>query len=124
MSRRSLLSAFGVGAAGVTLTGCGVPAAYVQPGDRAGRDFSAIDHALHFTNWPLYIDTDDEDESKRPTLDERSGAGGELVEVHVLVLGRDITRQAALTVRHHLDAVVAQFDVHDGRHDQPSCWFR
>lgn len=46
-----------------------MPAAYVEPGDRAGRDTSASDHALHFANWPLYIDTDDEDKSKRPTLD-------------------------------------------------------
>ena len=76
MSRRSLLRAFGAGAAGVTLAGCGVPAAFVEPGDRAGRDYSAGDHTLHFANWPLYIDTDDEDESKRPTLDafsERTG---------------------------------------------------
>ncbi|MFH9266486.1 spermidine/putrescine ABC transporter substrate-binding protein [Streptomyces sp. NPDC017546] len=75
MSRRSLLRALGAGAAGATLVGCGVPAAYVEPGDRAGRDSSATDRTLHFANWPLYIDTDD-DESKRPTLDafsERTG---------------------------------------------------
>jgi spermidine/putrescine transport system substrate-binding protein len=44
MSRRSLLRAFGAGAAGVTLAGCGVPAAYVQAGDRAGHDYSGSDH--------------------------------------------------------------------------------
>ncbi|MFF9570907.1 spermidine/putrescine ABC transporter substrate-binding protein [Streptomyces sp. NPDC014685] len=69
MSRRSLLRALGATAAGAALAGCGVPAAYVEPGDRAGRDTSASDRSLHFANWPLYIDTDDEDESKRPTLD-------------------------------------------------------
>ncbi|MFD8961515.1 spermidine/putrescine ABC transporter substrate-binding protein, partial [Streptomyces anulatus] len=53
MSRRSLLRAFGAGAAGATLAGCGVPAAFVEPGDRAGRDSSATDHTLHFANWPL-----------------------------------------------------------------------
>ncbi|WP_097870548.1 polyamine ABC transporter substrate-binding protein [Streptomyces sp. rh34] len=76
MSRRSLLRALGAGAAGATLAGCGVPAAYVEPGDRAGRDSSATDLTLHFANWPLYIDTDDDNESKRPTLDafsERTG---------------------------------------------------
>ncbi|OKJ13445.1 polyamine ABC transporter substrate-binding protein [Streptomyces sp. CB00316] len=76
MSRRSLLRALGAGAAGTTLAGCGVPAAFVEPGDRAGHDSSATDRTLHFANWPLYIDTDDDDESKRPTLDafsERTG---------------------------------------------------
>ncbi|MFJ8919187.1 polyamine ABC transporter substrate-binding protein [Streptomyces sp. NPDC102415] len=69
MSRRSLLRALGAGSAGAALAGCGVPAAYVKPGDRSGPDRSDSDHSLHFANWPLYIDTDDEDESKRPTLD-------------------------------------------------------
>ena len=69
MSRRSLLRSLGAGAAGAALAGCGVPAAYVEPGDRAGRDTSDTDRSLHFANWPLYIDTDDADESRRPTLD-------------------------------------------------------
>ncbi|MBW3361545.1 spermidine/putrescine ABC transporter substrate-binding protein [Streptomyces microflavus] len=76
MSRRSLLRALGAGAAGAGLAGCGVPAAFVEPGERAGRDSSATDRSLHFANWPLYIDTDDENTSKRPTLDafsERTG---------------------------------------------------
>ncbi|WP_406391809.1 spermidine/putrescine ABC transporter substrate-binding protein [Streptomyces sp. NBC_00887] len=76
MSRRSLLRALGAGAAGTALTGCGVPAAYVEPGERSGRDSSDRDHSLHFANWPLYIDTDDEDESKRPTLDAFSRRTG------------------------------------------------
>ncbi|MEV6396535.1 spermidine/putrescine ABC transporter substrate-binding protein [Streptomyces sp. NPDC051907] len=75
MSRRSLLLGLAVGA-GAALAGCGVPAAYVQPGDRARRDESGRDKTLDFANWPLYIDTDDEDAAKRPTLDaftERTG---------------------------------------------------
>ncbi|MFD9504646.1 spermidine/putrescine ABC transporter substrate-binding protein [Streptomyces sp. NPDC060035] len=76
MPRRSLLRALGGGAAGATLAGCGVPAAYVEPGDRSGRDRSDSDRSLHFANWPLYIDTDDEDESKRPTLDAFSRRTG------------------------------------------------
>ncbi|MET7618744.1 spermidine/putrescine ABC transporter substrate-binding protein [Streptomyces sp. NPDC005408] len=73
MSRRSLLLGL---AAGAALTGCGVPAAYVQPGDRARRDDSQRDRSLDFANWPLYIDTDDENTSERPTLNaftERTG---------------------------------------------------
>ncbi|MFJ5833119.1 spermidine/putrescine ABC transporter substrate-binding protein [Streptomyces sp. NPDC093089] len=76
MSRRSLLrGAGGVGAAAL-LAGCGVPAAYVDEDDRAGRDLSARDRTVDFANWPLYIDTDDEGKAKRPTLDafrERTG---------------------------------------------------
>lgn len=76
MSRRSLLRAFGGGAGGLALAGCGVPAAYVQPQDRSRHDVSQRERTIDFANWPLYIDTDDEDTSTRPTLDaftERTG---------------------------------------------------
>lgn len=69
MSRRSLLRGIGGAGAAAVLAGCGVPAAYVEPAKRAGRDLSARDRTLDFANWPLYIDTDDDDTSKRPTLD-------------------------------------------------------
>ncbi|MCC9709944.1 spermidine/putrescine ABC transporter substrate-binding protein [Streptomyces sp. MNU76] len=79
-TRRSLL---GVGAAFGALAGCGVPAAYVAPGDRAGVDLSARDKRLSWSNWPLYIDTDDEDDTRRPTLEafeERTGIAVDYVE--------------------------------------------
>ncbi|MFF7476051.1 extracellular solute-binding protein [Streptomyces sp. NPDC008092] len=69
LSRRSLLRALGGTAALGTLAGCGVPAAYVKAGDRAVTDASATDHRLVFANWPLYIDVDDDNPNKRPTLD-------------------------------------------------------
>jgi spermidine/putrescine transport system substrate-binding protein len=69
MSRRSLLRTLGTGAVAALAAGCGVPAAYVAPGDRSRSDLSATDKRLTWANWPLYIDTDDEDESRRPTLD-------------------------------------------------------
>ncbi|QJT04435.1 spermidine/putrescine ABC transporter substrate-binding protein [Streptomyces asoensis] len=69
VSRRSLLRALGGTAALGGLAGCGVPAAYVRPGDRAGADLSADDKRLTWSNWPLYIDTDDDDPDRRPTLD-------------------------------------------------------
>ncbi|CCK27146.1 ABC transporter solute-binding protein [Streptomyces davaonensis JCM 4913] len=78
-SRRSLLFALG----GAALAGCGVPAAYVRPGDRAGADLSASDHRLTWANWPLYIDVDDADETKRPTLEafeKRTGISVDYVE--------------------------------------------
>ncbi len=54
----------------------GCPRPSSSRGERAGRDSSATDHTLHFANWPLYIDTDDDDESQRPTLDAFSRRTG------------------------------------------------
>ncbi|MEV5985119.1 spermidine/putrescine ABC transporter substrate-binding protein [Streptomyces sp. NPDC052051] len=82
-SRRSLLRALGGGAALGALAGCGVPAAYVAPGDRAAADLSARDKRLMFANWPLYIDTDDKNPNRRPTLEafeKRSGITVDYVE--------------------------------------------
>ncbi|MEV6805849.1 extracellular solute-binding protein [Streptomyces sp. NPDC051132] len=68
LSRRRLLAGLGTAALGA-LAGCGVPAAYVRPGDRAVPDRSAADKKLTWANWPLYIDTDDADPDRRPTLE-------------------------------------------------------
>ncbi|MCQ8768629.1 polyamine ABC transporter substrate-binding protein [Streptomyces telluris] len=76
LSRRTLLRALGAGAGAAALAGCGVPAAYVEPADRAAEDRSSRDKSLVFANWPLYIDVDEDDPQKRPTLDafeKRSG---------------------------------------------------
>ncbi|MFD3512235.1 spermidine/putrescine ABC transporter substrate-binding protein [Streptomyces sp. NPDC058657] len=74
LSRRTVLRGigYGIGTTGAlaALTGCGVPPAYVAPGERSGADTSDRDKNLQFANWPLYIDTDEDDESKRPTLEE------------------------------------------------------
>ncbi|WP_089098472.1 polyamine ABC transporter substrate-binding protein [Streptomyces hyaluromycini] len=83
LSRRSLLRALGGTAALGTLAGCGVPAAYVRAGDRAVTDRSATDHRLVFANWPLYIDVDDDNPNKRPTLDafeKRTGISVDYIE--------------------------------------------
>ncbi|MGW5428952.1 ABC transporter substrate-binding protein [Streptomyces sp. NPDC004059] len=69
VSRRSLLRALGGTAALGTLAGCGVPAAYVAPGERAVADESLADKKLTWANWPLYIDTDDDNPNRRPTLE-------------------------------------------------------
>ncbi|MFJ2907507.1 spermidine/putrescine ABC transporter substrate-binding protein [Streptomyces sp. NPDC087212] len=82
-SRRTVLRTLGAGAVLGGLAGCGVPAAYVAPGDRAVADLSTEDRKLTFANWPLYIDTDDNDASKRPTLDafeKRTGITVDYVE--------------------------------------------
>ena len=83
VSRRSVLRALGGTTALGALAGCGVQAAYVEPGERAGADLSATDKRLTWANWPLYIDTDDVDTKKRPTLDafeKRTGIAVDYVE--------------------------------------------
>ncbi|MGW3148087.1 MULTISPECIES: ABC transporter substrate-binding protein [Streptomyces] len=83
LSRRSLLRALGGAVALGALAGCGVPAAYVKPGDRAVADLSAKDKKLTWANWPLYIDTDDDDPNKRPTLEafgKRTGISVDYIE--------------------------------------------
>ncbi|MDN0199744.1 spermidine/putrescine ABC transporter substrate-binding protein [Streptomyces sp. S.PNR 29] len=82
-SRRALLRTLGGGALLGALAGCGVPAAYIAPGDRAAPDRSAIDKRLTWANWPLYIDTDDENPNSRPTLEafeRRTGISVDYVE--------------------------------------------
>ncbi|MGW1286309.1 extracellular solute-binding protein [Streptomyces sp. NPDC002586] len=83
LSRRSLLRALGGTAALGALAGCGVPAAYVALGDRAVADESTADKKLTWANWPLYIDTDDKDPNRRPTVEafeKRTGITVDYVE--------------------------------------------
>ncbi|MEV7416722.1 spermidine/putrescine ABC transporter substrate-binding protein [Streptomyces sp. NPDC089919] len=68
-SRRAALRGLGAAGLAAALAGCGVPAAYVAEGRRGAPDRSAADKTVSFSNWPLYIDTDEADESERPTLD-------------------------------------------------------
>ncbi|MFE6742693.1 polyamine ABC transporter substrate-binding protein [Streptomyces tubercidicus] len=72
LSRRALLRSMGgLGVTGAlaAMTGCGVPPAYVEAADRGSPDRSARDRTLTFANWPLYIDVDDHNKQRRPTLD-------------------------------------------------------
>ncbi|MFF6884438.1 spermidine/putrescine ABC transporter substrate-binding protein [Streptomyces sp. NPDC012421] len=69
MPRRSLLRVLGAAGATGLLAACGVEPAYVAEDRRAGRDLSGRERTVTFANWPLYIDTDDDDPQKRPTLD-------------------------------------------------------
>ncbi len=83
LSRRNLLRTLGAGTLLGGLAGCGVRPAYVSPADRAATDVSATDKRLDWANWPLYIDTDDEDATRRPTLEafeKRTGISVDYVE--------------------------------------------
>ncbi|MCZ4603739.1 spermidine/putrescine ABC transporter substrate-binding protein [Streptomyces sp. Lzd4kr] len=83
LSRRNLLRTLGAGTLLGGLAGCGVRPAYVSPADRAATDVSATDKRLDWANWPLYIDTDDEETTRRPTLEafeKRTGISVDYVE--------------------------------------------
>ncbi len=69
LSRRSVLrGAGGVGVA-AALAACGTSGSTVAKEDRAAsKDKSDTDKALNVSNWPLYIDYND-DETQKPSLD-------------------------------------------------------
>ncbi|MBM0227799.1 MULTISPECIES: spermidine/putrescine ABC transporter substrate-binding protein [Micromonospora] len=51
------------------LTGCGTKGAQQTEAGCKSDDLSATEKKLAFSNWPQYMDVDEKDESKRPTLD-------------------------------------------------------
>ncbi|NGN68278.1 spermidine/putrescine ABC transporter substrate-binding protein [Streptomyces sp. A7024] len=71
LSRRRLLAATGAAAGGAALAACGIPASDdgKKKGESKDPDYSKKEKELIFSNWTLYIDVDDKDENKRPTLD-------------------------------------------------------
>jgi spermidine/putrescine transport system substrate-binding protein len=73
LSRRSLLrgtmAAGAAAAVGGVLAACGTKGTAQTAQTCVSTDLSATEKKLAFSNWPLYIDVDDNDKSKRPTLD-------------------------------------------------------
>jgi spermidine/putrescine transport system substrate-binding protein len=76
--RRRLLQAAGLGTAAVAgsslLAACGTKGTAASSGSPSAAptapDKSDTDKTLNFSNWQLYIDVDDKNPNKRPTLDE------------------------------------------------------
>ncbi len=74
----------GVGAGGALVAGAGLLGACGSEGTSGTKpssqpstpDKSDTDKTLNFSNWQLYIDVDEKDESKRPTLDAFSAKTG------------------------------------------------
>ncbi|WP_432979765.1 extracellular solute-binding protein [Dactylosporangium sp. CA-233914] len=69
---RGLLAGGGLVASGGALAACGTKPAKKTESEKAacvGTDTSATEKKLNFSNWPLYIDVDANDDKKRPTLD-------------------------------------------------------
>lgn len=74
VSRRGLLSGTLGSAAllalGGGLAGCGTKGAQQTEAGCVSEDLSGTERKLVFSNWPQYLDVDEKDESKRPSLDE------------------------------------------------------
>ncbi|BCB85074.1 ABC transporter substrate-binding protein [Phytohabitans suffuscus] len=72
LSRRTLVrGAMATGAlatAGGLLTACGTEGTAQSADSCVSEDTSATDKKLAFSNWPQYLDVDEKDESKHPTL--------------------------------------------------------
>ncbi|MEV1332307.1 spermidine/putrescine ABC transporter substrate-binding protein [Micromonospora costi] len=73
LSRRGLLTgtlgSAALLAAGGSLAGCGTKGAQQTEAGCVSEDLSNTEKKLAFSNWPQYMDVDEKDESKRPTLD-------------------------------------------------------
>ncbi|HEY6593438.1 MAG TPA: spermidine/putrescine ABC transporter substrate-binding protein, partial [Asanoa sp.] len=72
MSRRTLMrgtvATGALAAAGVGLAACGTKGTTQTEATCTSDDVSATEKKLVWSNWPLYIDVDEKDEKKHPTL--------------------------------------------------------
>jgi spermidine/putrescine transport system substrate-binding protein len=72
LSRRTLMrGAFAAGSLALTggaLAACGTKGAQQTEASCVSEDLSGTEKTLTVSNWPQYIDVDEKDESKRPTL--------------------------------------------------------
>ncbi|WUN35751.1 spermidine/putrescine ABC transporter substrate-binding protein [Kitasatospora sp. NBC_00315] len=63
-----------------TLAACGIPAARTaatgDSAENAAKDLSDTDKVVNFSNWPLYIDTDETDSEKHGTIEAFTAATG------------------------------------------------
>jgi spermidine/putrescine transport system substrate-binding protein len=73
LSRRGVMRGAALGGAmlagGGALVGCGTKGTKQTAASCVSTDVSATEKKLVFSNWPLYIDLNDKDKTKRPTLD-------------------------------------------------------
>ncbi|WBB64895.1 spermidine/putrescine ABC transporter substrate-binding protein [Micromonospora sp. WMMD812] len=73
LSRRGLLTgtlgSAAMLAVGGSLAGCGTKGAQQTEAGCVSEDLSGTEKKVAFSNWPQYMDVDEKDESKRPTLD-------------------------------------------------------
>jgi spermidine/putrescine transport system substrate-binding protein len=74
LSRRALLGAVGGGAAALALAACSSGGGSAKP--TPAKDISSTDKSMIWANWPAYLDVDDNDDSKHPTLDAFTASTG------------------------------------------------
>ena len=86
LSRRGLLTGTLGSAAllamGGSLAGCGTKGAQQTEAGCVSEDLSGTEKKLVFSNWPQYMDVDEKDESKRPSLDEFISEDRHLGDLH------------------------------------------
>jgi spermidine/putrescine transport system substrate-binding protein len=75
LSRRGFMSAMGMGGAAAFLAACSTPAAAPATSQPA-TDSSDTDKKVAWSNWPFYIDVDEADPTKHPTLEAFTAATG------------------------------------------------
>ncbi|GLH95909.1 polyamine ABC transporter substrate-binding protein [Phytohabitans aurantiacus] len=63
-------------AAGGTLAACGTEGTKQSEASCVSDDLSSTEKKLAFSNWPQYMDVDEKDESKRPTLEAFQSSTG------------------------------------------------
>ncbi|WP_246278057.1 polyamine ABC transporter substrate-binding protein [Phytohabitans rumicis] len=66
---RGALASGALAAAGGTLAACGTEGTKQTEASCVSEDTSSTDKKLAFSNWPQYMDVDEKDESKHPTLE-------------------------------------------------------
>ncbi|GGK85963.1 polyamine ABC transporter substrate-binding protein [Mangrovihabitans endophyticus] len=80
-SRRAVLAGFGA-AALAAVGGCGTEGTQQTEQSCTSTDTSATDKKLAFSNWPQYLDVDDADDNRHPTLDAFEKQTGIRVTYH------------------------------------------
>jgi spermidine/putrescine transport system substrate-binding protein len=76
LSRRAVVRGGVLLAAGAALSACGTKGTKQTEASCVSSDASASEKKLVFSNWPLYIDVDEKDESKHPTIDAFAAKSG------------------------------------------------
>jgi spermidine/putrescine transport system substrate-binding protein len=75
LSRRTVLRGL-VATTGLAAAGCGMPGTRQDPTACRSADLSSSEKELSVSNWPLYIDVDENDEARHPTLDAFTAESG------------------------------------------------
>lgn len=76
VGRRTLMKGAVAVAAGSALAACGTEGTKQSEASCVSDDLSSTEKKLAFSNWPQYMDVDEKDESKRPTLEAFQSSTG------------------------------------------------